>query len=92
MATATRKAPTETATVRARRSAPGGSSLAFLTYQDNIGTHHWELVDASGHALAHSESFVSQDHAERAARYVREGVSTTDSEPHSIEGLRAVEV
>lgn len=87
MATATKKAPAATSTVRAVRPAPRGGSLAFLTYRDNGDKYHWEIVDPSGEALAHSGSFASQDDAERGARRVREGVGSADDE-----GLRAVAV
>lgn len=92
MATANKKAPAATATARAVRSAAGAASLAFLTYRDNSDNYHWEIVDASGEALAHSGSFGSQDDAERAARDVCEGVRSTDFEPHVVKGLRAVAV
>jgi uncharacterized protein YegP (UPF0339 family) len=90
MATATKKARTATATGHTVRAAPGAASVAFLTYRDNGDNYHWEIVDASGEALARSGSFVSQDDAERAARNVCEGVRSADFEPHVVEGLRAV--
>jgi hypothetical protein len=50
MATATKKAPV--ATARDARSAPESGSLVFLTYGDNGGDYHWEIVDAGGPAKA----------------------------------------
>jgi len=58
------------------------ASVAFVTYQDNGGGYHWEIVDASGAILAHSEKFVSQDDAERAARTVREGARLARPQSH----------
>ena len=81
MATATRKTPTATSPARTVGSVSQAASLAFLTYRDNGGNYHWEIVDASGEILAHSGSFVSQDDAERGARKVREGAGTASFEP-----------
>jgi uncharacterized protein YegP (UPF0339 family) len=92
MATATKKAPAATSTARAVRPAPVAASISFLTYRDNDGSYHWEIVDASGEALAHSGNFISQDDAESAARAVSEGVRSSDFEPQVGEGLRAVAV
>ena len=92
MATATKKAPAATSTARAVRPAPRAASIVFLTYRDNGGNYHWEIVDASGEALAHSGSFLSQDDAERAAKELREGIGSADFAPHVVKGLRAVAV
>ena len=51
MATATKKARAATSLTRA---APLARS--FLTYPDNGGNYHWEIVDASGETLASREA------------------------------------
>ena len=90
MATATRKTPTATSPARTVGSVSQAASLAFLTYRDNGGNYHWEIVDASGEILARSGSFVSQGDAERAARDVQEGARSAHLEPRVTEQRRAV--
>ena len=90
MATATKKTSAATSPVRAVRSVSQAASLAFLTYRDNSGDYHWEIVDASGEILARSGSFVSQGDAERAARDVQEGACSAHFEPHVAKERRAV--
>ncbi len=92
MATATKKAPAAIPTARAVGPVPGAASLAFRTYRDNGDNYHWEIVDSTGETLAHSESFASQDDAERAARDTHERIRSAECEPHVAEGLRAVAV
>ena len=92
MATATKKAPAATSTGNAPSSAPKGATLTFLTYRDNGGSYHWEIVDASGETLAYSGSFGSQSDAERAAREVGKGARSAHLEPHLANGRRAVAV
>ncbi len=89
MATATKKAPVARSTVRAARSVPESGSLVFLTYRDNGGHYHWEIVDARGETLAHSRSFVSLDDAERAARDVHEGARSSHFESQPARERRA---
>ena len=83
MATATKKARAATSLTRA---AP----LEFLTYPDNGGNYHWEIVDTSGEILARSGSFASQDDAERAASHVHEGASSARFEQHVTKERRSV--
>ena len=90
MATATRKSPAAPSPPRAVGSVSQSASLAFLTYRDNGGNYHWEIVDASGEILARSGSFVSQGEAERAARDVQEGARSAHFEPRVTEQRRAV--
>ena len=92
MATATKKAPVATSTVRAVSPVPGPATLSFHTYRDNGDNYHWEIVDAEGEALAQSGRFASEAEAERAAHKVCEGVRSSDFEPHVVKGLRAVAV
>jgi hypothetical protein len=92
MATATKKAHAATSTARAAHPAPGVGPFAFVTYRDNGDNYHWEIVDPGGNSLAHSGSFTSQGDADRAARHVREGVRSTDFEPHVVKRLPAVAV
>jgi uncharacterized protein YegP (UPF0339 family) len=66
------------------------ASLAFRTYQDNGGNHHWEIVDSGGEILAHSESFASQDDAERAARDVHEGARLASFESQVVKERHTV--
>jgi uncharacterized protein YegP (UPF0339 family) len=73
MATATKKGHAATSPAHAVRPVSDAASLAFHTYQDNGGSYHWEFAARSGEILAHSESFASQDEAERAARKVHQG-------------------
>ncbi len=82
MATATKKAHAVTSMARAELIAPEAAPLEFLTYSDNDGGYHWEIVNASGETLARSGSFTSQDDAERAAHDVHEGALAARSEPY----------
>jgi uncharacterized protein YegP (UPF0339 family) len=78
MATATKKA----------RTAHGVSEpapLAFRTYRDNGEHYHWEIVDSGGEIIARSESFASQDDAERAAREVHERARSAPFESRAAE-------
>lgn len=81
MPTATKRAPAATSKARARRSPARSATLTFLTYRDNGGNYHWEIVDPNGETLACSGSFASRDDAERAAREVGEGARSADLEP-----------
>jgi uncharacterized protein YegP (UPF0339 family) len=89
MATATKKVHTARSPARA---VPEASTLAFLIDQDNGGDYHWELVDGSGEVLVHSRSFASQNDAERAARYVREGAHSALFEPQAASERQTVAV
>jgi len=92
MATATKKAPAATSTDHAARSTPRGGTLTFVTYRDNDGKYHWEIVDASGETLAYSGSFGSQRDAERAAREVGIGARSAHFEPRAASERHAVAV
>ena len=81
MATATKKRVT---TRPVTNGAPGRFELApleFVVYQDNGGDYHWEIVSESGHRLARSKIFTSQDDAQRGARYACDAVGTVRLAP-----------
>jgi uncharacterized protein YegP (UPF0339 family) len=70
MATATKKFRAGKSQSRVPRSASDLVPLTWVTYRDDIGRHHWEILNGGGDILARSGSFSSQDDAERAARLV----------------------
>ncbi len=45
-------------------------SLEFSIFQDDGGSHRWQLISSDGSVLARSSSFASQADAERSAQHV----------------------
>ena len=74
MATATKKARAAGQLARRARDVQS-ASMEFLVFQDNGGAYYWTIVAGDGATLARSGSFASYDHAEQAARRVRDGAA-----------------
>jgi uncharacterized protein YegP (UPF0339 family) len=81
MATATSKAQASKRTALRGHDTHEAPAVEFAVYRDNGGSYHWEIVDAAGESLGHSERFSSRDEAERAARYVYDGVKSAHFRP-----------
>jgi uncharacterized protein YegP (UPF0339 family) len=75
MATATKKSRAAGQLARRARDVRQSASMEFLIFQDNGGAYHWTIVAGDGATLARSGSFASYDHAEQAARRVRDGAA-----------------
>jgi uncharacterized protein YegP (UPF0339 family) len=75
MATATKKSRTAGQLARRACDVRRSVSMEFLIFQDNGGAYHWTIVAGDGATLARSGSFASYDHAEQAARRVRDGAA-----------------
>ncbi len=78
MATATKKA-------RANRGTTL-TSMEFLIVEDNGGDYHWTLMDRDGNSLGRSPSFALYEHAEDAARVVRDGAGSARLDRHAENG------
>jgi uncharacterized protein YegP (UPF0339 family) len=85
MATATKKS--RAAQQRRNRAADVRESVSmeFLIFQDNGGDYHWTIVAGGGATLARSGSFASYDHAEQAARRVRDGAAAARFDARAVE-------
>ena len=59
--------------------------MEFLIFQDNGGDYHWTIVAGGGATLARSGSFASYDHAEQAARRVRDGAAAARFDARAVE-------
>ena len=75
MATATKKSRAAGPLARRARDVRQSASMEFLIFQDNGGAYYWTIVAGDGATLARSGSFASCDHAEQAARRVRDGAA-----------------
>jgi uncharacterized protein YegP (UPF0339 family) len=75
MATATKKSRAAGQLARRARDVRRSASMEFLIFQDNGGAYYWTIVAGDGATLARSGSFASYDHAEQAARRVRDGAA-----------------
>jgi uncharacterized protein YegP (UPF0339 family) len=75
MATATKKSRAAGQLARRARDVRQSPSMEFLIFQDNGGAYYWTIVAGDGATLARSGSFASYDHAEQAARRVRDGAA-----------------
>jgi uncharacterized protein YegP (UPF0339 family) len=63
------QAGTANRTVRAGEGALSQpSSMEFVVFEDNGGSHHWTIVAASGEILVQCASFASREEAKQAAR------------------------
>jgi hypothetical protein len=78
MATATKKA-------RANRGTTP-ASMEFLIVEDNGGDYHWTLMDPDGNSLGRSPNFALYEHAEDAARVVRDGAGSARLDRHTENG------
>jgi uncharacterized protein YegP (UPF0339 family) len=76
MATATKQSRAAGQLARRARDVRGPASMEFVIFQDNGGAYHWTIVAGDGATLARSGSFGSYDHAEQAARRVRDGAAS----------------
>ena len=74
MATATKKSRAAGQLARRARDVRQSASMEFLIFQDNGGAYYWTIA-GDGATLARSGSFASYDHAEQAARRVRDGAA-----------------
>jgi uncharacterized protein YegP (UPF0339 family) len=50
--------------------------MAFLIFEDNGGSYHWEILAGDGASLGQSGDFPSYDDAERAAQQVHDGAAS----------------
>ena len=77
--------------VTALREARAGSALSepapvtFRVFEDNGGSYRWTILAADGAILARSQGFASYDHAEQAARRIRQAATTARFEHHAVE-------
>jgi uncharacterized protein YegP (UPF0339 family) len=75
MVTATKKPRAVGQLARRARNVRVPASMEFLVSEDNGGAYHWTIVAGDGATLVRSGSFASYDHAEQAARRVRDGAA-----------------
>jgi uncharacterized protein YegP (UPF0339 family) len=76
MATARNKTRAAAKLARSAQHAPQAASMKFVVYEDNGGRYRWMIVDNTGASLVQSVSFTSYDHAEQAARQMRDGAGS----------------
>ena len=76
MATATKKSPASGRRTRRAADEQAISSMAFLIFEDNGGSYHWEILAGDGASLGQSGDFASYDDAERAAQRVHDGAAS----------------
>jgi hypothetical protein len=72
---------TATQKVRSTRRSPaasGPANITFAVFEDNGGSHRWEILDARGASLAQSPAFANRDAAHIAASNVREAAATSE--------------
>ena len=92
LATATKNVHPARSLDRTSPAEPQAAALEFRIYLDNGRRYSWEIVDVGGKSLGHSESFASQDDAERAARVVYEGACSARFEPDVLDGRQTAAV
>jgi uncharacterized protein YegP (UPF0339 family) len=81
MATATKESPASRRVARRIADEQPASSMAFLIFEDNGGSYHWEIVAGDGATLGQSGDFASYHDAEQAAQQVRDGAATARFDP-----------
>jgi uncharacterized protein YegP (UPF0339 family) len=83
MATATKKSRAPKQLVPRAGQAWVPESMKFLIFEDNGGDYHWTIVAGDGATLARSGSFASYEHAEQAAKHVRNAAAAARFDPRA---------